>query len=323
MQLQPGTYYVGVSASGNDQYDPSLPDSGMGGTTEGPYELRLNFTPLTTGPATAVANGDIVLSGSNIVLKTGTTPFVQGQVLGQVAITGIDATHVPNVAALDGETFKISNGASQPFTFEFVDTSVRQAPSKATWRSTSIRRPTTSTRSAPTWSPPSTAWSRTWSVPRARSSTAMPTVRRAAPTTIGSTSPGRETTPCLSTSPAPSTVQNGSLANPYQTVSAALAAAAVDSQAGHHDIVRIEGNAGGIALIDANGNDITGKNLADKETFSVSDGTIGCHLRVYQFDAFPADGGDARRRGRGVYARRQRHCAGGFDCRGHQQSCLP
>ena len=109
LQLLPGTYYVGVSASGNNQYDPSLPDSGMGGTTEGPYELRLDFTPLTTGPAAAIADGDILLSGSNIALKTGSTPFVQGQVLGQVAITGIDATHVPSVAALNGETFQITD----------------------------------------------------------------------------------------------------------------------------------------------------------------------------------------------------------------------
>ena len=46
LDLKPGTYYIGVSASGNDQYNPNVPDSGIGGTTEGPYQLRLNFTPL-------------------------------------------------------------------------------------------------------------------------------------------------------------------------------------------------------------------------------------------------------------------------------------
>ena len=128
LQLQPGTYYVGVSASGNNDYNPRLPDSGMGGTTEGTYKLRLNFTPLTTGPATAITDGSILLSGSNIVLKTGTTPFAQGQILGQVAITGIDTTNVPSVAALNGETFQITDGTSQPFTFQFVDTRVSQTP---------------------------------------------------------------------------------------------------------------------------------------------------------------------------------------------------
>ena len=162
-----------------------------------------------------------------------------------------------------------------------------QAPSKATWRSTSIRPPTPSIRSAPTWSPPSTAWSRTWSVPRARSSTAMPTVRRAGTYNywFNVTGPGDNT--LFVDKSSTSAVQNGSPANPYQTISAALAAAAVDSQAGHHDIVRIEGNAGGIALIDANGNDITGNNLADQETFSVSDGTISVTFEFINSTLYP------------------------------------
>ena len=44
--MLPGTYYVGVSASGNSQYDPNVANSGVGGTTEGAYQLRLNFQPL-------------------------------------------------------------------------------------------------------------------------------------------------------------------------------------------------------------------------------------------------------------------------------------
>ena len=43
--LTPGTYYIGVSASGNDQYDPDIANSGVGGTSEGPYDLRLTFQP--------------------------------------------------------------------------------------------------------------------------------------------------------------------------------------------------------------------------------------------------------------------------------------
>ncbi len=45
LALTPGTYFVGVSASGNSQYDPATSDSGLGGRTEGRYDLRLDFRP--------------------------------------------------------------------------------------------------------------------------------------------------------------------------------------------------------------------------------------------------------------------------------------
>ena len=45
LELGPGVYYVGVSAGGNDEYDPIIEDSGFGGTTQGEYELRLNYRP--------------------------------------------------------------------------------------------------------------------------------------------------------------------------------------------------------------------------------------------------------------------------------------
>ena len=76
LSLQPGTYFVGVSASGNNSYDPSIPNSGMGGTTTGPYQLRVDFTPQETlGPAQATPNGNIVLTGSNLSVNTGTHAF--------------------------------------------------------------------------------------------------------------------------------------------------------------------------------------------------------------------------------------------------------
>ena len=48
LALRPGTYYVGVSASGNNVYDPVIQDSGIGGTTQGPYQLRMTFRPEVT-----------------------------------------------------------------------------------------------------------------------------------------------------------------------------------------------------------------------------------------------------------------------------------
>ena len=45
MELGAGTYFVGVSSSGNADYNPIIEDSGSGGTTEGEYDLRLSFRP--------------------------------------------------------------------------------------------------------------------------------------------------------------------------------------------------------------------------------------------------------------------------------------
>ncbi|MBM4001407.1 MAG: tandem-95 repeat protein [Planctomycetes bacterium] len=45
LELQPGTYYVGLSSTGNEDYDPRVEGSGNGGTTEGDYDLRLVFRP--------------------------------------------------------------------------------------------------------------------------------------------------------------------------------------------------------------------------------------------------------------------------------------
>jgi len=43
LQLSAGVYYIGISASGNTDFDPTIEDSGLGGTSQGAYDLRLNF----------------------------------------------------------------------------------------------------------------------------------------------------------------------------------------------------------------------------------------------------------------------------------------
>ncbi|MEO1527696.1 MAG: peptidase, partial [Planctomycetota bacterium] len=43
--LGEGVYYIGVSASGNDSYDPAVADSGFGGRTQGEYDLHIKFEP--------------------------------------------------------------------------------------------------------------------------------------------------------------------------------------------------------------------------------------------------------------------------------------
>jgi hypothetical protein len=40
-----GTYFVAVSSVGNTQFDLSVANSGVGGRTQGSYQLRINFTP--------------------------------------------------------------------------------------------------------------------------------------------------------------------------------------------------------------------------------------------------------------------------------------
>ena len=49
LELQKGNYIIGVSASGNKDYDPTIADSGIGGRSEGRYQLRMDFTPPATG----------------------------------------------------------------------------------------------------------------------------------------------------------------------------------------------------------------------------------------------------------------------------------
>jgi hypothetical protein len=43
--LGAGVYYIGVAASGNETYDPTTPNSGFGGLTQGRYDLHLKFEP--------------------------------------------------------------------------------------------------------------------------------------------------------------------------------------------------------------------------------------------------------------------------------------
>lgn len=45
LRLEAGDYYIGVSASGNNQYDPTITDTGMGGKSAGAYDLKINFKP--------------------------------------------------------------------------------------------------------------------------------------------------------------------------------------------------------------------------------------------------------------------------------------
>ena len=48
LDVEAGTYVIGVSARGNTDYDPSIEGTGFGGLTEGEYELVIDFRPAST-----------------------------------------------------------------------------------------------------------------------------------------------------------------------------------------------------------------------------------------------------------------------------------
>lgn len=56
LTLTPGTYYIGVSSTGNDSYDPTIQNTGSGGTSQGVYDLRVNFRPNVSGAGSAIVD---------------------------------------------------------------------------------------------------------------------------------------------------------------------------------------------------------------------------------------------------------------------------
>jgi hypothetical protein len=65
LQLEAGTYYVGVTSTGNTAYDPTVRDSGFGGTTDGAYELHLRFLPDRGNALVDASAARVELDGNN------------------------------------------------------------------------------------------------------------------------------------------------------------------------------------------------------------------------------------------------------------------
>jgi len=61
--VKPGEYVVGVSAKGNTNYDPTIDDSGLGGRSEGKYDLRLDFAPPAASTLTDADGSPTPLDG--------------------------------------------------------------------------------------------------------------------------------------------------------------------------------------------------------------------------------------------------------------------
>jgi len=84
--LQPGTYFIGVSASGNDVYDPNIEDSGFGGTSQGEYHLQLRFTPSLNDSIRDT--GATVSQLNTMVVRSDGSGFTDGQIITLRGVSG-------------------------------------------------------------------------------------------------------------------------------------------------------------------------------------------------------------------------------------------
>lgn len=128
LNLTSGVYYIGVSASGNDQYDPTIANTGYGGRTEGKYDLRVTFRAQTD------SNDSIQdVSGRHVgdlsVALDGDADGIAGGVYNfWFQTTPLDRTLKFNAggsAALEGQIVTVTGGNGVVRRFEFsVDATV-------------------------------------------------------------------------------------------------------------------------------------------------------------------------------------------------------
>lgn len=149
LELERGTYYIGVSASGNTGMDPSISNTGFGGTSQGDYALKLNFKPSVV--SSIVDTDNVALDGDadgtaggtfSFFFESGPTIFVDKLADTTAGIDGNGTLASPydNIAAAtemarstlvmprdgaaglrDGESFEISDGTNPKVRFEFDD----------------------------------------------------------------------------------------------------------------------------------------------------------------------------------------------------------
>jgi len=158
IDLQPGTYYIGVSARGNTSYDPTISDTGFGGQSNGAYGLSIQLDPAE--PTSSIVDVDVPANPGTLfdgdsdreqggtfdfwfetgqtvfVDKTTTTPVVQQDGTLDRPYNTISAALsrsrgrivVPEGGAADiadGEFFRLNDGSNLTVVFEFdTDASV-------------------------------------------------------------------------------------------------------------------------------------------------------------------------------------------------------
>lgn len=138
LKLQPGRYYIGVTSTGNLNFDPNLKNSGFAGTTSGGYELRVDFKPNpnltdaahnqldTTGTAFDGDNDGVPGGAYDFWFRVGPTLYVDKSAAGggdgslaspynnipealRFAGNRMIAPAAGAAAIKDGDTFKISD----------------------------------------------------------------------------------------------------------------------------------------------------------------------------------------------------------------------
>lgn len=117
--LTSGIYYIGVSASGNDEYDASIEGTGFGGDSQGDYELRVTFRAAVDTSDTiqdlATSDSAVGFDGDADGAPGGTYDFwFQTRPLNRVLSLNAGAS-----SALEGRTFSITGANGTSRTFEF------------------------------------------------------------------------------------------------------------------------------------------------------------------------------------------------------------
>ncbi len=142
LTLTPGVYYVGVSSTGNDAYNALVADSGGGGTTQGDYELEIQFTPQQTAGLTDAAgvlldgNGDYQPGGiynfwfntqtaANTIFVDKTPPTTPSGTLGSITnpytnlATALAASSAGKIVRIEGnDPDGNPNDLSDEYTYE-------------------------------------------------------------------------------------------------------------------------------------------------------------------------------------------------------------
>ncbi|PHS17010.1 MAG: hypothetical protein COA78_03460 [Blastopirellula sp.] len=90
LELEAGTYFIGVSASGNNVYDPTIEDSGIGGTSQGKYKLQVQFRP--DADSALRDAGSAQNSGQSILVQTGGMGFADEETIILTDASGVEET---------------------------------------------------------------------------------------------------------------------------------------------------------------------------------------------------------------------------------------
>ncbi|OYV86916.1 MAG: hypothetical protein B7Z73_10925, partial [Planctomycetia bacterium 21-64-5] len=118
--LSPGIYYVAVTSTGNNQFDPDVAGSGWGGQTYGNYQLRLGFQPSATVPGQP-PYVPLTAPGQSLFVPLASTP---SKLAGYSFTVTDDSASAAGQPALNTIAPAGAGGALAPNTYYYVVTAV-------------------------------------------------------------------------------------------------------------------------------------------------------------------------------------------------------